>query len=99
MKCSQSTPFKGYMCFLKGLLVLHNNIWPCVYVITEDFSEAFSDQCMSELMGSGVGDQKKERCSMSLTCLDSMLKGGMKGYGLTHQLLYTILAEQVSGRG
>ena len=52
-----------------------------------------SDQCMFELMGGTDNNYKK--CAMSNKCLDVLLKRGNEEYTLTHQLLYTILAEQV----
>ena len=57
------------------------------------FDEDFSDNCMGQLLGTGRGDGR--RCIISDTCKQSMLARGKVEYHVTHQLLYTILAEQV----
>lgn len=53
-------------------------------------TENQSDNCMSELLGSQTGMP----CSISDECVTVMSTMGMNGYGITHQLLYTMLAEQ-----
>lgn len=46
---------------------------------------------MSELLGTQTGMP----CSISDECITVMSTRGMNGYGITHQILYTMLAEQV----
>ncbi|CAH1793141.1 unnamed protein product [Owenia fusiformis] len=50
-----------------------------------------SDDCMAELLQTGV-----KRCIVSLDCCKLMTKRGYSGYALSHQLLYTVLAEQMN---
>lgn len=52
--------------------------------------ESQSDKCMSELLGTQTGIP----CSIGKECILIMSARGMIGYGITHQLLYTMLAEQ-----
>ncbi|KAL3874638.1 hypothetical protein ACJMK2_037622 [Sinanodonta woodiana] len=54
--------------------------------------ERSSDECMAELTGAMAKDKKK--CSISSKCLGLMTYPGMMGYGLTHQILWTMLAEK-----
>ncbi|KAK3608649.1 hypothetical protein CHS0354_042657 [Potamilus streckersoni] len=54
--------------------------------------ERSSDECMAELTGAMAKDKKK--CSISNKCLGLMTYPGMIGYGLTHQILWTMLAEK-----
>ena len=63
----------------------------CFVVVLGGFDEDFSDGCMAELMGS----DGHKKCGISLPCLHTMSRRGYEGYYITHQLLYTILAEQV----
>ncbi len=57
------------------------------------FDEDFSDNCMGQLLGTGREDG--QRCVITEACLESMLARGKVEYQVTHQLLYTMLAEQV----
>lgn len=61
------------------------------FLFSGEFDEDFSDRCMTELMGS----DGHARCEISEECLHTMSAPGYGDYGITHQLLYTILAEQV----
>jgi len=61
----------------------------------DSLSEELSDRCMGELMGVGV---KPVKCSLSSECIRVMTQHGRTGYYITHQLLYGILAEQVTDR-
>lgn len=66
---------------------------PCSCVAGR-IDEDFSDNCMGQLMGTGRAD--KRRCVVTNDCLEAMLARGHVEYQMTHQLLYTMLAEQVS---
>ena len=55
--------------------------------------EEFSDRCMHELMGSEENGYKK--CAPSAACLEKMFEQGNTEYTITHQLLYSVVAEQV----
>lgn len=62
-------------------------------ILTVHLDETKSDRCMSELIGShrpgGVP------CDISSQCVFLMTSPGLVGYGITHQLLWTMLAEKV----
>ena len=58
------------------------------------FDEDFSDNCMGQLMGTGREDGR--RCVITTDCIESMVARGKTEYHVTHQLLYSMLAEQVS---
>lgn len=47
-----------------------------------------------ELMGY---QPSKKKCGVSEHCIKLMTRKGLTGYGITHQLLWTMLSEQVSG--
>ncbi|XP_052270218.1 UPF0764 protein C16orf89 homolog isoform X2 [Dreissena polymorpha] len=55
--------------------------------------ESVSDRCMSELMGSHK--PRGQPCDISQQCALDMTAPGLLGYGITHQLLWTMLAEKV----
>ncbi|KAJ8308493.1 hypothetical protein KUTeg_013367 [Tegillarca granosa] len=57
---------------------------------TRILDETTSDNCMSELIGS----QSKEKCKISEKCAKIMTTKGLSGYGITHQILWTMLADQ-----
>lgn len=54
--------------------------------------EVQSDKCMGELLGT----QTHMKCTVSKECILIMSTQGFARYEITHQLLYTMLAEQVS---
>ncbi|XP_052768028.1 uncharacterized protein LOC128208506 [Mya arenaria] len=54
--------------------------------------EEKSDKCMTELMGSHVTHGKS--CDISNDCAFVMTAPGLVGYGITHQILWTMLAEK-----
>ncbi|XP_064621135.1 uncharacterized protein LOC135484034 [Lineus longissimus] len=59
--------------------------------IVRDIDERTSDRCMTELYS---GRQKS--CPLTSSCLAIMIGvRGLTGYAITHQLLYTQMAEQV----
>ena len=60
---------------------------------TVKLSESLSDKCMTELTGE-LGTDK--RCVISSECIEIMTVKGLTGYGITHQILWTMLADQVS---
>ena len=49
--------------------------------------------CMSELIGSHKAGGTP--CDISSHCVSIMTAPGLLGYGITHQLLWTMLAEKV----
>ena len=55
--------------------------------------EETSDNCMSELIGSHKSGGIP--CDISNQCVSTMTNPGFLGYGLTHQILWTMLAEKV----
>ena len=55
--------------------------------------EEQSDRCMSELIGSHKSGGKP--CDISSQCISIMTSPGLLGYGITHQVLWTLLAEKV----
>ncbi|XP_035683109.1 UPF0764 protein C16orf89 homolog [Branchiostoma floridae] len=61
------------------------------------FNEEESDKCMSYMMGSKIrGHDKKEvRCTITERCWRLITIPDTSGYIITHQLLYTVLAEHV----
>ena len=59
----------------------------------DSLAEEVSDQCMGELTGIGV---KPVKCAISSECIRVMTQRGRTGYHLTHQLIYGMLAEQVT---
>lgn len=54
-------------------------------------SEIESDHCMSELLEPVRGMM----CSMTEGCQELMTRAGFDKYALTHQILYTVVAEMV----
>ena len=61
--------------------------------VSVKLNEEVSDTCMSELMGSHkTGGQS---CDISERCAETMSAPGLVGYGITHQLLWIMLAEKV----
>ncbi|KAL5008164.1 hypothetical protein ScPMuIL_013745 [Solemya velum] len=54
--------------------------------------ELMSDRCMAELTGSLRRDGKS--CQISQECVSIMTERGYTGYGITHQILWTMLAEK-----
>ncbi|KAL4237389.1 hypothetical protein ACF0H5_002107 [Mactra antiquata] len=54
--------------------------------------EKQSDKCMSELIGSHKTNGKP--CDISRKCVEIMSSPGLLGYGNTHQILWTMLAEK-----
>ena len=67
----------------------------CLNCGIDSLAETVSDQCMGELVGVGV---KPVKCSISTECIRVMTQQGRTGYHLTHQLLYGMVAEQVTVR-
>lgn len=59
------------------------------YVLDEESS----DRCISALMGS----PGFVRCTIPTECIVAMSRRGLTEYGITHQLLYSMQAELVSG--
>ncbi|KAI8512446.1 hypothetical protein Bbelb_090850 [Branchiostoma belcheri] len=61
------------------------------------FNEEESDKCMSYMMGSKIrGHHTKEiRCTITERCWNLVTIPDTSGYVITHQLLYTVLAEHV----
>lgn len=56
-------------------------------------NEEASDKCMRELMG---GDELYTKsCNISEHCATTMSYPGLIGYGITHQILWIMLAEKV----
>lgn len=62
------------------------------YLTTVELDESSSDKCMMEIMGYQAS---KTKCGISHFCQELMTSKGMTGYGITHQLLWTMLADQV----
>ena len=52
-----------------------------------------SDKCMTELIGSHKSYGAS--CDISSECVVLMTSPGLVGYGITHQLLWTMLAQKV----
>ncbi|XP_050407138.1 myb-like protein D [Patella vulgata] len=69
---------------------------PKIYKSTKQFKidEATSDKCMAELTGSNRSDKKT--CYIGKECLDTMTMKGLTEYGITHQILWTMLAEKTN---
>ncbi|KAK6183530.1 hypothetical protein SNE40_010998 [Patella caerulea] len=69
---------------------------PKIYKSTKQFKidEATSDRCMAELTGSNRSDKKT--CFIGKECLDTMTMKGLTEYGITHQILWTMLAEKTN---
>ncbi|XP_041353629.1 uncharacterized protein LOC121371652 [Gigantopelta aegis] len=59
--------------------------------------ESTSDMCMSELTGDKQTNRKP--CLISDKCLQVMTLKGRTGYGITHQVLWTMLAEKAGCYG
>ena len=73
----------------------------CIIIVEFDtkcfsghFNEEFSDRCMGEIMGTYKKGSRP--CSVSSDCLQTMMSKGFDEYTLTHQLLFSYLAEHVS---
>lgn len=62
------------------------------FIVSVD--EESSDKCMSELIGSHKS--RGESCDISSKCAYTMTAPGLLGYGITHQILWTMLADKVS---
>ncbi|CAG2258017.1 unnamed protein product [Mytilus edulis] len=54
-------------------------------------NEKESDKCMMEIMGY---QPSKKKCGVSPFCIELMTRKGLTGYGMTHQMLWTMLSEQ-----
>ncbi|XP_063429384.1 uncharacterized protein LOC134712135 [Mytilus trossulus] len=54
-------------------------------------NEKESDKCMMEIMGY---QPSKKKCGVSPFCIELMTRKGLTGYGITHQMLWTMLSEQ-----
>ena len=68
-----------------------------IYLICTDtylisvYSEERSDECISNVLGlSGAA-----KCYMPSDCLDVISEPGYDEYSLTHQILYTLVVQQV----
>ncbi|XP_066295506.1 UPF0764 protein C16orf89 homolog [Branchiostoma lanceolatum] len=61
------------------------------------FNEEESDKCMSYMMGSKIRghDTKEVRCTITDRCWSLVTIPDTSAYVITHQLLYTVLAEHV----
>ncbi|CAG5127937.1 unnamed protein product [Candidula unifasciata] len=51
-------------------------------------TEEMSDRCMTELLQSGA-----QGCDISADCIQIMTTRGLTGYGITHQILWSIVGE------
>ena len=98
----QSVNLIAHMVIIEDTWLPKNHeIWPnnfhrnsqIISCFSEEFDEDFSDRCIGELIG--TSHQGAEKCGMSSECLTRMFTRGGFEYQLTHQLLYTIVAEQV----
>ncbi|XP_033733441.1 uncharacterized protein LOC117322612 [Pecten maximus] len=82
--------------FLKKHKELKNQLrWqPALYLQRRKtkLNEDVSDRCMAELMG--TNSNSKRTCEISNFCIQMMTTTGLSGYGITHQLLWTVLAEK-----
>jgi hypothetical protein len=58
-----------------------------------NLDEETSDKCMSELIGSHK--LHGQSCDISSQCAFIMTSPGLLGYGITHQILWTMLADKV----
>ncbi|XP_061172525.1 uncharacterized protein LOC133181890 [Saccostrea echinata] len=58
----------------------------------ERLTESRSDRCMTQLTGS-LGNRSTS-CQVTQDCVQLMTSRGLTGYGITHQILWTMLAEQ-----
>ncbi|XP_077762642.1 UPF0764 protein C16orf89 homolog isoform X1 [Canis aureus] len=56
----------------------------------DSFSEELSDSCLVQLLGTGT--DSSQPCRVSDFCRTLMTKPGYSGYGLSHQLLFFLLA-------
>ncbi|XP_041605760.1 UPF0764 protein C16orf89 homolog isoform X2 [Vulpes lagopus] len=56
----------------------------------DSFSEELSDSCLVQLLGTGT--DSNQPCQVSDFCRTLMTKPGYSGYGLSHQLLFFLLA-------
>ncbi|XP_060574645.1 uncharacterized protein LOC132732272 [Ruditapes philippinarum] len=59
---------------------------------TVNLDEETSDKCMSELIGSHK--LHGQSCDISSQCAFIMTSPGLLGYGITHQILWTMLADK-----
>ncbi|ESO83508.1 hypothetical protein LOTGIDRAFT_169202 [Lottia gigantea] len=66
---------------------------PKIYKLSKSvkFDESVSDTCMSNIAGN---DKNIKKCTITKNCLDVMTAKGLTEYGITHQLLWTMLAEK-----
>ncbi|XP_069116087.1 uncharacterized protein [Argopecten irradians] len=82
--------------FLKKHKELKNQLrWPPDLYLKRrktKLNEDVSDRCMAELMGTYYNS--KAICEISDFCIQTMTTTGLSGYGITHQLLWTVLAEE-----
>ena len=82
------------MCFV------YNFSRACVLcIISAKLEEGDSDKCMMEIIQPKKTNAKNDNqpsCSMSKDCAQKMTKRGLTEYGITHQLLWSGLAEKVN---
>lgn len=57
-------------------------------------SESESDHCMTQLTGT-LGKGSSAMCQIKEDCVELMTSQGLTGYGITHQILWSMLSEQV----
>ena len=58
------------------------------------YSEVPGDRCLEALQGTG---EHNERCHITESCIDYLLgRNDIRGYHLTHQVLYIMIGKEVS---
>ncbi|XP_059146285.1 UPF0764 protein C16orf89 homolog [Physella acuta] len=59
------------------------------------YIETDGDVCFSSIMGTyKVDDRLAPKCTVSMDCYTMMTRNGLKGYAVTHELLYYIFVQQ-----
>ena len=61
--------------------------------IPGEISEEESDKCMGEMVGTNLDEEQP--CGISEACIKTMTTRGFIEYSITHQLLWTMLAQKV----
>lgn len=83
-----SEPWKNFKSFRK---LDHSLYIPVDKRSDISFDEDTSDQCMTEM--TGTGDKPSKPCELSAHCWNLMTSKGAGGYALTHQALFLLMGE------
>ena len=80
-----------YHLFLQFILFLYFPLYPLFTLCVCWSAESESGRCMGEVLEPSEGVV----CGMSQRCQEMMTRPGHTRYALTHQLMYSIVAEMV----